>query len=123
MRTLALLFLLISTNVFAFQPVTEPFQIAKTIGCTACHEIDRKVVGPAWMDVSKRYANEDPITIREFLRNKISNGGKGNWSEVTGGMFMPPYGSRIDSAIQSHRVPDNSLDLLIDFILGLHKSK
>jgi cytochrome c len=29
--------------------------LAKKNGCTSCHAIDKKVVGPAWMDVSKKY--------------------------------------------------------------------
>jgi Cytochrome c551/c552 len=29
--------------------------LAKKNGCNACHAIDKKVVGPAWMDVSKAY--------------------------------------------------------------------
>ena len=29
--------------------------LAKKNGCVACHAIDHKVVGPAWMDVAKKY--------------------------------------------------------------------
>ncbi len=27
--------------------------LAQQSGCTACHAIDHKIVGPAWMDVAK----------------------------------------------------------------------
>ena len=30
-------------------------ELAKKNGCVACHAIDRKVMGPAWMEVSKKY--------------------------------------------------------------------
>ncbi len=33
-------------------------QEAKDLQCNACHAIDHKVVGPAWMDVSKRYKGQ-----------------------------------------------------------------
>ena len=29
--------------------------LAKKLNCTACHAIDKKVVGPAWRDVAKKY--------------------------------------------------------------------
>ena len=34
---------------------TDMPELAKKSGCTACHKIDSKLVGPAWMDVSKKY--------------------------------------------------------------------
>lgn len=119
--TAFILTLLLTTSAMAME--TEPFAIAKAIGCTACHEINRKVVGPAWMDVSNRYADKDIEETKAILRDKITNGGKGNWSAVTGGMFMPQYGSRIDSLVKAHRIPENSVDVLIDFILNLHNTK
>ena len=68
--------------------------LAKKDGCTACHAIDHKVVGPAWMDVAKKYkgatkykysnngsnapdAKEYPLV--EGLMIKVSKGGHGNW--------------------------------------------
>ena len=34
---------------------TDMPELAKKSGCTACHMIDKKLVGPAWRDVSKAY--------------------------------------------------------------------
>ncbi len=84
--------------------------LAKKSGCTACHAIDHKVVGPAWMDVSKRYAGD--AGAKDTLVNRVKTGGKGNWTEVTGGVPMPPY---------SPRVSDGDIAELVDFILGLAK--
>jgi cytochrome c len=71
--------------------------LAKKNGCTACHAIDHKVVGPAWMDVAKKYkgvktykysnngsnapgAKEYPLV--EGLMVKVSKGGHGNWGSA-----------------------------------------
>ena len=71
--------------------------LAKKNGCTACHAIDHKVVGPAWMDVAKKYkgattykysskgsaapdAKEFPLV--EGLMMKVSKGGHGNWGSA-----------------------------------------
>jgi len=82
--------------------------LAKKSGCLACHSVDHKVVGPAWMDVSKRYKGD--ATAKEKLIAKVKTGGKGNWTEVTGGIPMPPY---------SPRVPDADIEALVTFVLSL----
>ena len=83
--------------------------LAKKSGCTACHAIDHKVVGPAWMDVSKRYKGKD---MHAALVAKVKKGGKGNWTAVTHGVPMPPY---------SPRVSDAHISELVSFVLGLAK--
>jgi len=82
--------------------------LAKKSGCTACHAIDRKVVGPAWADVAKRYKGD--AGAKAALIAKVKKGGKGNWTEVTKGAPMPPY---------SPRVSDENIGKLVDFIMGL----
>lgn len=82
--------------------------LAKQSGCLACHSVDKKIVGPAWKDVSARYKND--TEARTKLIAKIKAGGKGNWTEVTGGMAMPPY---------SPRVSDHNIEILVDFVLSL----
>ncbi len=34
--------------------------LAKKSGCLACHSVEKKVVGPAWQDVSARYKVAGP---------------------------------------------------------------
>jgi len=82
--------------------------LAKKSGCTACHAIDRKVVGPAWADIGKRYKGD--AGAKAALVAKVKKGGKGNWTEVTKGVPMPPY---------SPRVSDANIEELVSFILGL----
>lgn len=84
--------------------------LAKKSGCTACHAIDKKIVGPAWDEVSKHYKGD--AGARDALIKKVHTGGKGNWTSVTGGVPMPPY---------SPRVSDADIEELVDFVLGLEK--
>ncbi|MFZ5594973.1 MAG: c-type cytochrome [Pseudomonadota bacterium] len=82
--------------------------LAQKSGCLACHGIDKKIVGPAWKDVAARY--KDDAGAKDKLIAKVKTGGKGNWTEVTGGMSMPPY---------SPRVADADIEKLVTFVLSL----
>jgi len=84
--------------------------LARKSGCLACHAIDKKIVGPPWRDVSKRYLN-DP-KAKDKLVAKVSKGGRGNWTEVVGPAAMPPY---------SPRVSDENISKLVEFVLSLEK--
>jgi cytochrome c551/c552 len=81
--------------------------LAKKDGCSACHSIDRKMVGPAWMDVSKKYKGD--AGAKAMLVAKVSKGGSGNW----GSMAMPP----MDASGQKQ----GDIKELVDFILALAK--
>ena len=56
--------------------------LATKRGCMACHAVDRKVVGPSFRDVSRKYQNQSPDTVATSIRL----GGSGRW----GAMPMPP---------------------------------
>jgi len=83
-------------------------ELAKKSGCLACHSVEKKVVGPAWKDVSAKYKGD--AAAKATLVEKVKKGGKGNWTEVTGGAPMPPY---------SPRVKDEDIEKLVSFVLGL----
>jgi len=106
MRFTAVIFgvasLLLSTGTFA------DLDLAKKSGCLACHSVEKKVVGPAWKDVAAKYKGD--AGAKATLVAKVKKGGKGNWTEVTGGAPMPPY---------SPRVKDADIEKLVDFVLGL----
>lgn len=79
---------MIGGNVLA----TDMPALAKKNNCTACHAIDKKLVGPAWMDVAKKYKGTAKYTysgkeyaLEEGLIMKVSKGGSGVW----GSMPMP----------------------------------
>ena len=54
--------------------------MAKAKNCMACHAIDKKVVGPAYKDVAKKYAG-DPKAA-DMLAAKVIKGGSGMWGPV-----------------------------------------
>ncbi|MGF7215141.1 cytochrome c [Spirosoma lacussanchae] len=47
--------------------------------CKACHAIDKKSIGPAYLDVAKKY--KGAFQIEGKLANKIIKGGGGVWGE------------------------------------------
>lgn len=61
-----------------------PADLARRKACLSCHGIDKRVVGPAFRDVSARYKGQAGIEAK--LVEKLRRGGGGNW----GPMSMPP---------------------------------
>ena len=55
-------------------------QLMEGSDCAACHKMEEKSVGPAYMKVAERY-DSDAKTIAT-IADKIMNGGSGNWGEV-----------------------------------------
>ena len=47
-------------------------------GCTVCHGVSNKIVGPTFVDVARRYAGR-----AGYLAGKIKSGGSGVWGTVT----------------------------------------
>lgn len=58
--------------------------------CKACHQIDKKSVGPAFADVARRYKGDGNAVAS--LSNKIIKGGGGNWGDaiMTAHPQLPP---------------------------------
>jgi len=54
--------------------------LAKAKTCMACHNVSRKVVGPAFQDVAKKYAGNP--AAEALLATKIRKGGSGVWGPV-----------------------------------------
>lgn len=66
-------------------------ELAKKYGCTACHAIERKVVGPAWIDVARKYRGDS--SAEDWLVTKVSRGGAGVWGSVPE-ISNDPYGNK-----------------------------
>jgi cytochrome c len=62
-----------------FASVWASTALAQKNSCLACHAVDRKVVGPAYQDVAKKYAGN---TAPEELAKRIKSGGAGNWGPI-----------------------------------------
>ena len=77
---LAALFSLGSVVASAANDDSKAFVLAKQNACLGCHAVDKKIVGPSFQSVAKKYVN-DP-TANVFLKNKILKGGSGSWGVV-----------------------------------------
>lgn len=55
-------------------------ELARQKNCMNCHAIERKVVGPSFRDVARRYAGKPEVAA--MLANKIIKGGGGAWGPV-----------------------------------------
>jgi cytochrome c len=54
--------------------------LATAKNCMACHAVERKVVGPSYKDVAKKYAGQKDAAAK--LADKIMKGGSGVWGAV-----------------------------------------
>ena len=96
LATAALSSLVLATPSFADEA------LAKKHNCTACHAVDKKLVGPAYKDVAAKYKGQN---VAAKLQEKVKKGGQGVWGPVP----MPPNAA----------VPDGDIKTLVDWILKL----
>ncbi|MFN4360835.1 MAG: c-type cytochrome [Hylemonella sp.] len=52
--------------------------LATSKNCMACHAVDRKLVGPSFKDIAKKYDK----SATDMLAAKIIKGGSGAWGPV-----------------------------------------
>lgn len=71
-------------------------------GCFACHDVQQKVIGPAYREVANRYTGD--AAAPATLLAKIKHGGSGVW----GTAGMPP---------QSH-LKDDEIRAMIEWVLS-----
>ncbi len=74
--------------------------------CLHCHSIEDRVVGPPYLDISRRYAHQD---VKHILANKIKEGGGGLWygGMMSGHPLLKP----------------EELNTMVEWILSLHEKK
>jgi cytochrome c len=75
---------LIAAGLVAAAPAHANLDLAKKSNCLSCHAVDKKMVGPAFIDVSKKYAGDKDAA--KMLAAKIKGGSKGVWGQIP----MPP---------------------------------
>ena len=78
-------------------------ELLKKNACTACHSIDKKMVGPAYKDVAAKYRGQKDAEAK--LVEKVKKGGKGVWGEVP----MPPNAA----------VKDEDIKTMVHYVLSL----
>lgn len=103
-RTVALLsFVALAAAGSAFAQSGE--DLLKKNGCTACHAIDKKVIGPAYQEVAAKYKGD--ATAAAKLQDKVKKGGSGVWGSVP----MPP----------NTQVSDADIKTMVAYVLSLKK--
>lgn len=80
MKHTVLAVLSVAATLVAVSPAFADEALAKSKNCMACHAIDKKVVGPAYKDVAKKYAGD--AKAADMLASKIIKGGSGVWGPV-----------------------------------------
>jgi cytochrome c len=78
-------------------------ELATKSACMACHAVDKKIVGPAYKDVAKKYAGDAGAEAK--LIEKVKKGGSGVWGPVP----MPP----------NVAVKDEDVKTLVQWILSM----
>ena len=61
-------------------PAQANLALAQKNACTACHAVDKKLVGPSYKDVAKKYAGDAKAV--DMLAGKIVKGGSGVWGAI-----------------------------------------
>jgi len=84
---------LIAAGVMVSAPALADMALAKKSNCLACHTVDKKLVGPAYRDIAKKYAGDK--TAEAHLIEKVKKGGKGVWGPIP----MPPNAAVKDADI------------------------
>ena len=85
-------------------PAMANLQLAQKNNCLSCHSVDKKVVGPAYKDVAKKYKGQAGAEAK--LIAKVKAGGSGVWGPVP----MPP----------NTQVKDADVKTLVKWILSLN---
>lgn len=72
--------LILAASTVVAMPALADEALAKSKNCLACHAVDKKLVGPAYKDVAKKYAGDK--TAADKLAQKVMKGGSGVWGPV-----------------------------------------
>jgi cytochrome c len=77
--------------------------LLKQHNCVQCHGIDKKIIGPAYKDVAKKYKGQKDAAA--LLAKRVKAGSKGVWGPVP----MPPNAA----------VSDGDIRTMVDYVLSL----
>lgn len=78
--------------------------LAKKNNCMSCHGVDKKIIGPAFKDVAKKYkGNADAVAL---LSKKVKDGGSGVWGPIP----MSP----------NKTISDADIKVMVEYVLSLN---
>ena len=83
-KTLAVSAALAAMGFAAGAQAQDASKLAQDKGCLACHQTDKKVVGPSYKEVAAKYRS-DKAALGKLVK-KVREGGQGAWGAVP----MPP---------------------------------
>lgn len=86
----------------ASAPAMASLALAQKHSCTACHAVDKKLVGPGYQEVAKKYAGQKDAEAN--LIKAVRSGSTGKWGQVP----MPPNPNPKDDEVKA----------LVQWILG-----
>ncbi len=72
--------LVLALLVVAAAPAFADQALATAKNCMACHAVDKKLVGPAYKEVAKKYAGDKAAADK--LAAKVMKGGSGVWGAI-----------------------------------------
>jgi cytochrome c len=73
------LFAFVTLGLAIAAPAHANLQLAQKNACMACHAVDKKIVGPSYQDVAKKYTGKMDAAA---LAKSIKAGGSGKWGPV-----------------------------------------
>lgn len=107
MKKMKVMLLAASTAILSLGAVAtasaDPMALATQRGCLACHQVETKVVGPAYKEVAAKYKGQEGAA--EMLAAKVKAGGSGVWGPVP----MPP----------NAHVSDEDIKTIVEWVLTL----
>lgn len=93
----------VAAGVMVVAPLAQADEaLAKKHGCTACHQVDKKLVGPSYKDVAAKYKGQGDAVAK--LSDKVKKGGSGAWGPIA----MPPH----------PQVPDADMQKIIKWVMA-----
>jgi cytochrome c len=93
----------LSLGAVATASAEDASALATKNGCMACHQVETKVVGPAYKEVAAKYKGQEGAV--DSLSAKVKAGGSGVWGPVP----MPP----------NAQVSDEDIKTIVTWVLSL----
>lgn len=90
--------------LLAAAPAAASLAIAQKNACVACHAVDKKLLGPSYQDVAKKYAGQKDAVDK--LKASIKAGGMGKWGQIP--MPAQPNLSDVDAAALAKWILDGA---------------
>lgn len=75
-----LLHIAIAAATLVAAPAWANKELAQKNACLACHAVDKKMVGPAYQDIARKYAGQKDAV--DAMARSIKAGGAGKWGPV-----------------------------------------